>query len=73
MLLAGVIIEIATSIDDPTPAMCAILPKGNTNYVLCREGVRGTFVKVTLSKENPGFSVCGIQVSGFPGKLILLV
>jgi len=69
VLLAAVAIVIATSIDDPSPAICAVLPKGTTKYAMCRDGTRGTFVKITLSKENQIFSGCDIHVSAYPGKL----
>ena len=69
-LLSAVAVEIANAITDPSPTICAVLPAGQTKYATCREGTRGTFVKVTVLGNNQRAIVCGVHVSGIPRKVV---
>ena len=56
------------AINDPSPTICAVLPVGQ-KFAMCREGTRGTFVKVTVLGKHQRDIVCGVHVSGIPGKI----
>lgn len=63
-----IVIEVAMAINDTQPQICATAGIQKGLNLLCVDGTRGTFVKITMPGIKRKLALCQVEIYGHPGK-----